>query len=313
MGCAVRYGFYPVEQYLDGKLGHVFCRLSDSRDRRFEEIHICVIVEGYDRNVFRNLQCSLAYCLQGTESDRVAERENGCRRIVGLKKKFGLQITVLNGKLVSYDPDVFIEPLFSHGFPIASDPFLAWIGGYGSLDARYFLMSHSYEVPCSHKTTLMVVSCDEAQMGVVIVTVNQYYRKIIVVYALYQGAVRSARHGNDSINPSGKEKGCAVVEILFILHRIDDDSRESSAVDLADDYACYVSEIWIGYGWQKKTDCIGLVCAQTLRNERRGIVVFPCILKNFFDSFLADSMLLGISAKYSGNRCNRESCACCNG
>lgn len=267
MGCAVRYGFYPVEQYLDGKLGHVFCRLSDSRDRRFEEIHICVIVEGYDRNVFRNLQCSLAYCLQGTESDRVAEGEYCCRRVLGLKKKFGLQITVLNGKLVSYDAYMLFESFFLHRLLIASDSFLARVGRDGSLDACYLFMSHPDQMSRRHKTTLVVVCRDETQMGIVVVAVDKNYRKIIVVYTLYQGAVRSARHGNDSINPSGKEKGCAVVEILFILHRVDDDSRESSAMDFADDYAGNVSEIWIGYGWQQKSDRVGPVCAQTLRNK----------------------------------------------
>ncbi len=66
----------------------------------------------------------------------------------------------------------------------------------------------------------MVVRGHEAQVCVVIISVYQNNREIVVVDALYKRAVRAARDCDDSVDSSGKKKGGAVVEIFRILHSI---------------------------------------------------------------------------------------------
>ena len=266
MRCAVRHGLYSVKKDFCGEFCHIFSRLTYPRHRRLQKVHIRVIVERYDRNILRNLQRRFPYCLECSEGNGVAEGENCSRRVCGFEKKLGLEVAVLDGKLVTDNPYVLIESLFHHGFPIASDSFLARIGRDGALDAGYLPVSHSDKVPCRHKTTLMVVCRDEAQVGVIVITVDEHYWKIVVIDALDQGIICSAWHCYDSVNSPGKEKGCAVIEVLFVFHRVDYDGCESSAVDFADDDACNICEVGVCYRRQEQTDSVGPVGAQTLRN-----------------------------------------------
>ena len=119
----------------------------------------------------------------------------------------------------------------------------------------------------SKKTAFVVVGRHKAEVRIVVVSVDKDYRQVIVIYAFNKCAVCTTWNCNYSIDPSGQQEGCTVIENLLIFHRVYHYGRVVAAVDFRDDDASHFCEIGVGQRGKEETDSIGLVCAQTLRNK----------------------------------------------
>ena len=246
--------------------------------------------------------------LHHPEQDQVAQREDR-RRPLGLgQRQFGLQITVLYGKILARHHDPIAQPVCTQRIAESAHAVPHGHRMRRTLNTGDAAVAVLQQVFGRHHRTAVVVRRDVRQHpGIGQVAVDQHQRHAALLHACEQRSVVAARRSDDSIHTPRQQGRQSVLLVALVLLRVDHHHLIVIIARLADHHARDIGKKRVFDIRNQQADRIGTICAQTLCQQAGRIVTAFDLLCHARHGTLTDAVFGRIAAQNARNSGNRTS------